>query len=746
MNADQELHWPASDPHPTHHDLWGFDPGSSLAPGQRREFQFTRAGEWRYHDHLAPHRRGVVVVRERAQPSFLGLLIPSTDLSWQSLTRAMQNLILRAAPMLSPAPAGPTASPPELAELLAERDPVRQAKIVRRMAERYGPRETLGFMVRSGLPFTGETHLLVHEIGNVAYERYGQEALKECDDSFLSACYHAVILNELGDHGLKGLGEMVARCGQAGPHVLAQCSHAAGHGFLASSDYEFGPALASCDQLTLANSAIPLFNCLDGVFMENIFGVHGGAPSPKRLVRAEDPFYPCNIMPERYQPGCWANQATLMYQLFGGDLRQVAKRCGQVSKPTFRDICYGNFARQIHPLTQGQTERAIALCANADDPWRDRCLITLVSAAFSVGDRERMPYELCAELGGASKNRCYEELFGLIAGYADSPTKKSEYCGFVREADHRERCRARFGLMPTAWEGPDAAREIERTAKAEGSREAYRIIKLRWSRQPLEAHDLAHLAGRLAYSELGRDGLGVCDAEFAFGCFHGLLEEMIRQEGVSAIGSLRQYCGALAPAGRAVSCLHGIGHGVMAWHGNIGEALKACQRLAEREQAYCRDGAFMEFYTGMMSGSSRAKRNDAMDAAFCERFPADEQPECVRNHTLASLSAGNRELPTIIAGCSKLDPGIKPFCVRSIGLWAGQQTRPGTTPQTAVSALCDLFPAGDDAASCFSAAAGEMVFQGQPAEAAALLCAARSPEARRDCLNGIEAIRADYGR
>ena len=53
---------PASDPHPQHTNLAGFDAKNPLEKGDMYEFTFTRAGTWTYHDHLAPSVKGTIVV------------------------------------------------------------------------------------------------------------------------------------------------------------------------------------------------------------------------------------------------------------------------------------------------------------------------------------------------------------------------------------------------------------------------------------------------------------------------------------------------------------------------------------------------------------------------------------------------------------------------------------------------------------------------------------------------------------
>jgi plastocyanin len=54
--------WVASNPHPTHTDYPGFDSKQPISPGSEYKFQFTKAGNWGFHDHLNPSIGGVVNV------------------------------------------------------------------------------------------------------------------------------------------------------------------------------------------------------------------------------------------------------------------------------------------------------------------------------------------------------------------------------------------------------------------------------------------------------------------------------------------------------------------------------------------------------------------------------------------------------------------------------------------------------------------------------------------------------------
>lgn len=62
INNGQGAHWPASDPHPIHTGLPGFDAKRRLATGETYSFTFDKVGTWSFHDHLSPSTKGTIVV------------------------------------------------------------------------------------------------------------------------------------------------------------------------------------------------------------------------------------------------------------------------------------------------------------------------------------------------------------------------------------------------------------------------------------------------------------------------------------------------------------------------------------------------------------------------------------------------------------------------------------------------------------------------------------------------------------
>ncbi len=62
-NDSSSQMWIASDPHPTHTDLPGFDGLRGYNQGESYTYTFEKVGTWGYHNHLNSSDKGTVVVQ-----------------------------------------------------------------------------------------------------------------------------------------------------------------------------------------------------------------------------------------------------------------------------------------------------------------------------------------------------------------------------------------------------------------------------------------------------------------------------------------------------------------------------------------------------------------------------------------------------------------------------------------------------------------------------------------------------------
>lgn len=329
---------------------------------------------------------------------------------------------------------------PELAGILSS-DQTTRLKATRALAERVGVEEALEIVKNSGLPYTGEGHLAVHQIGFYAYKKYGKDAILHCKDYFLNACYHGAIIEAATDRGTPVIKEMADRCRDVSSRFF-QCVHASGHAIMAIWNYDLPNALKTCDELFDGDKQYPdaLTSCHNGAFMENLFGVHdwGTDKTPKRDWLSQDPYFPCTAFGEKYQKGCWLNQAARIYALNNGDLVKTAKICKEVANHQYSEWCLDNLARQIHPLTEGSIQKVFAICQTMGEDWYDKCVKVNAGAYYSVGDRQ-LGIQICSQISLSIKQDCFQTIFGQILGDGISQEEKVQLCQSL-DKDYENQC------------------------------------------------------------------------------------------------------------------------------------------------------------------------------------------------------------------------------------------------------------------------------------------------------------------
>lgn len=332
-------------------------------------------------------------------------------------------------------------SVPEVKDILSK-DQETRLKGARTLVERVGVDDALEIVKNLNLPATGESHLAVHQIGFHAYKVYGVDSILHCKDYYLYACYHGAIIEAASDEGIEVIKKMTDKCKDV-PTRYFQCVHAAGHSILAIWNYDLPNALKTCDELFEKNEAYPstLSSCHNGSFMENLFGVHdwGTANSPKKnWLKDKDPYFPCTAFGEKYQKGCWLNQAARIYQLNNGNLSKTATTCQKVANGQHRDWCFDNLARQIHPLTEGNVSRVFDLCKSVGSDWETKCITVNAGAYASVGDPPK-GIAICNLLNQTLQNDCY----GPILDYVTSdgvPNRDQIYLCYMIVGNYAQNC------------------------------------------------------------------------------------------------------------------------------------------------------------------------------------------------------------------------------------------------------------------------------------------------------------------
>lgn len=253
-------------------------------------------------------------------------------------------------------------------------------------------------------------------------------------------------------------------------------------------------------------------------------------------------------------------------------------------------------------------------------------------------------------------------------------------------------------------------------------------------------HDLAHHMGSLIWQERGLPGLSLCDASFAFGCYHGFTEAAFT-DSLARLPEVARACETLGPvaSGKWASCIHGVGHGVATYYNatDLTPALAACDHL-KAGATYCHDGVFMEF-----SFSAPTNFYPADNPLYpCPKLAPAYRHACARNQTHVLERRHNFDRRQASTVCLAAEPVIATACIETLGFAIANES---VGEAAAIIARCQELPPAA-VPLCAAAAAGELVFQNFPDwhRNAPAICEALAEPDRPACHQRIERTRQDY--
>lgn len=331
LNQDDQPVWPASNIHPTHEILSSFDPLEAIQPGDSWSYVFEENGFWRYHNHLTPSEKGIVVSLCGPEKELLPLNTETTELVFST--------------------------PPEgTGEALFD-DPA----LLRDYVEEYGPAATVHMLRNIELETVRYCHDAAHAAGRIAYELFSAAAFVVAGHECRAGAMHGAMEAMLAERGTARLADDVSVvCSFAENYFIRhQCLHGIGHGIMAWTSYEIHDALELCESLS---TRFDQESCYSGVFMENVVGgLSGMMGHVTEYLLPDDPHFPCTVIADRFVRHCYRFQTSHMFDVFNEDFRAVARECGNVNEVA-QHSCYSSYGRDIGSRTKGNPERAIELC------------------------------------------------------------------------------------------------------------------------------------------------------------------------------------------------------------------------------------------------------------------------------------------------------------------------------------------------------------------------------------------------
>ncbi len=189
-------------------------------------------------------------------------------------------------------------------------------------------------------------------------------------------------------------------------------------------------------------------------------------------------------------------------------------------------------------------------------------------------------------------------------------------------------------------------------------------------------HQAAHTVGKLSYELYGAGAFTSGSEHCHSGYYHGAMETMLYQEGTADLaGLVRRICDTFATSFGKYECMHGVGHGIMAYEDyDLPRALGDCEHLgSDNDRDSCYGGVFMENIAtaqGMGASPDHTTTWVSKDPHYpCNAVSKDlsVQRHCYLMQTTWMLGLLGNDFSKVAGECLKASAEVRGFCFASMG-------------------------------------------------------------------------------
>ena len=284
-------------------------------------------------------------------------------------------------------------------------------QVLKEFAQEHGVKEAREFLKRTYPDQPADEHELIHIVGEVAFLDFGYEGLDFCDSLFSFGCYHGVVLEAVRQHGHdEEVFQNLARGCLDLPHsktTITACIHGIGHGVMVVGAYDLLASYQNCDKMFVDSEN--LFFCYDGVSMENVMRRFEQEGSIDYLT-SEDPFYPCNTVPQKYQSACVREHIFHARRVFyEKDTEKTAEYCLYFTEEKTRSVCFSALGNVLNQEFFGSPKIVIEECRKVGK-YSDLC-ITKAASQYGFASQFSLATILCE---GLSTSEMQKNCFGML--------------------------------------------------------------------------------------------------------------------------------------------------------------------------------------------------------------------------------------------------------------------------------------------------------------------------------------------
>lgn len=409
--------WPASNLHPTHQIYPEFDPREPIEPDKSWQFTFTKVGNWKYHDHLAPLYKGVIKVEDK-----------KTRAASCKNVQCWEDLI----------------------------DKTLKAK---GLTEAF---EVLANFYQNEPQFAADCHGLAHILGEKAYEQFLQN--KDLAFSTKSSyCgygfYHGFMENLLHTSG--DIKEAQDFCRVAGERLKEQtsdasgaCYHGIGHGAVedvsdpklwGDSQKIIQPSLDLCEKVSSSENPPQrygkLFRCVSGVF--NALEIVTTQRKYNLSHRNDDPFAICRAQKEIYKEACYTQFVVAAMNVAKGDAStssaqvfdKAAKYIDTIPEDEYAIPTLQSLAVELARRDKVDYQKTVNFCRDLPYRFRISCITAVAEGFLKYGPPQQeyvKAINFCESemLTDDEKKACFARILSILRIWYTAE-KSQEICRSV---------------------------------------------------------------------------------------------------------------------------------------------------------------------------------------------------------------------------------------------------------------------------------------------------------------------------
>ena len=685
INKDSVLRWPASNIHPTHELYPQLDPKRPIAPGESWAFKPTKTGEWKFHDHLYPHYRGVLSVVSEEEDQVLEQSEPASEVaqSNESVVEKVRNFVSSIFAKIRNVFNSKSTTQTKInlpnAESFKKFSYEQQEEELRRIGKSQGSSKAWEYIrttFKGEGGSTGAIHDLAHLSGLLLYEEKGFENIKNCTADFAFGCYHG-FLDKAFTKDLSQLSNAYEACLKLGTSTsgpAASCIHGIGHGVASfHSTINLEKALADCRKLEGGNQY-----CFDGVFMEFVRNAQD------TFFNAQNPYYPCDNLEEKfgyaYSFECGRNQPSLLMGRFKMGFSEVIGVCSNSSSKPFKEGCFDSLGFSL--AGTGDVNQIISGCSQIGiEEYISKCI--KASAGELVFQEIPGWYEKSKEVCSGflqTQSECLENVNRLIREYNKKVTfnfrnlqVNEDPASYARE--QLKVCYDLGGRDSCYKESADALYKnlgLSKNLEIFKTNEGYPQVYAR-------CHEVTHYLSRLEYEKQGSISkvYSQCDSTCHGGCYHGTIEAYLKeQESKKKFNLTAQFpkvCGSEQDYQKPIEyneCFHGLGHAAMfVTEMELMDSLLLCDTIEDQKlKERCFTGVFMENSSSSTSFDHKSKFIKADDPFYpCNALSEKYQPICWQYQSSYFAIISDQNWQKVAQLCLKVPEKYQDRCFRTIG-------------------------------------------------------------------------------